>query len=211
MGLSMINELNNKRLQEWKESQETVILKAEDIIITEPIHTRAEQINFNSIMVKYKSKQKMDKVIVIRKIKKTEQYRLVMGLKWLTIAKLLNLPVTCIVVKSGTTHSKLRDKVGLVDEDYKIPEGTEELVPLNKVKVAEVLARTIPSRRKYEKHRNYFLENNCIDRPITVIKGKSEDEVIVVDEYIRFLILARRGVNYIPVRFQNKENIQVEV
>jgi hypothetical protein len=203
MNVKELKRLNTEKLTKWKDGQSTITLKPEDIIITEQVHMRAEKISFNSIMVKYLNKTEMDRIIVVRKPKHSDKYSLVMGVKWLMIAKLLNLSINCIVVKRGTTHKKLRSKLGLVDDNFKVPKGTESIYPISKVSVLKEFKDSKPRKEKYEKYEKHFTESGCIDKPITVVQNKNDkNAVVVVDEYIRYLFLVKNGIKYIPVRFK---------
>ncbi|MBU3186581.1 hypothetical protein [Clostridium estertheticum] len=200
--------LDSKKLKIWTESKTSEVVDQKNILLTEEIHTHSKYINVKKLLPIYQDEDIIDKVIVVRILKGRgymNKYSLITGLKGLMIARALDKPIKCIVLKASYNRYKfvkMIDKVGVVKEEIKVPEGTDFLYPVGKVKVAAFLKKHSPNGFKYKKKEDYYLENQVVDKPITVIRNNQDKNgVLVVDEYTRFLVLVKYGVKNIPIKF----------
>lgn len=203
-----IVQLNHQRFKEWAEGRTVEVINPKDVLLTENIHIHSEYINIKKWLIKFENEKYIDKIIVVKKFndgKYKDKYSLIMGLRWLKVARELDKPINCIVIDETYNHKRFIQKVGVietVEEDIKAPEGTDLFYPVDKMKVARFLRNHCPKGFKYKKHENYYLQNQTIDKPITVIKNSFvKDGVIVIDEYTRFLVLKNHGINNIPIKF----------
>lgn len=202
MKTKSIVQLNADKLNLWKDGKEVVYLDPNKIEINEPIHMKCKRININKNTVeKLKDKPQLHKSIIVKQLD-ADRYSLVMGIKNLVVAKELNKPIACIIVKPNTTYNKLSKRIGLdVGLDFKVPEGTELIYPMHKVRVSKAI-QSKPGKKKYDLYEQYYKENGCIDKPISVVKNPQDrNGVFVVDGLIRYLILRNNGVKHIPVQF----------
>jgi hypothetical protein len=201
--LIQLIQLNQAKFKSWTEGKTAEIIDQKYIDLTEKIHIESKPININKLLVMFQDKEFVNRTIVVKKYR--DRYSLVVGLRWLKVAKALNIPITCIVVGWKYNHQRFVKKIGLIEnsaEDIKVPEGTEFLYPVGKVKVTAFLRKHCPGEAKYKKKEEYYLKNKVIDKPITVIRNSQDKNgVLVVDEYIRFLVLVNHGVKNIPVKF----------
>lgn len=199
---NQIVQLNQAKFKSWTEGKIAEIIDQKYILLTEKIHINSGYINIKKLLTMFQDKELVDRTIVVRKL--GGRYSLIMGLRWLMVARKLNLPITCIVVGEKYNHQRFMKKVGLIEkeaENIKVPEGTEFLYPVGKVKIAAFLKKHCPNGAKYQKQEKYYLENQVVDKPITVIRNSQDKNgVVVVDEYTRFLVLVKHGVKNIPVK-----------
>jgi hypothetical protein len=196
-------QLNQAKFKSWTEGKTVEIIDQKYIVLTEKIHLCSKPINIKKLLFLFKDQEFVNRTIIVKKYK--DRYSLVVGLKWLQIAKTLNIPITCIVIGEKYNHQRFVKKIGLIEgslEDIKVPEGTDLLYPVGKVKLAAFLKKHCPNGAKYQKQEKYYLENQVVDKPITVIRNSfDKNSVTVVDEYTRFLVLVKHGVKNIPVKF----------
>ena len=205
---TQITQLNQDGFKKWIEGKESEVINQENILLTEEIHTHSKYINISKLVEKFQDKDSIDKVIIVRRLKERgykDRYSLITGIKWLKVARALDKPINCIVLGARCTRPKFIELVMKgtgVKEEIKVPEGTEFLYSVGRVKIAAYLKKCCPNGAKYNKKEEYYLQNQVIDKPITVIRnGQDKNDVVVVDEYIRFLILVKHDVKNIPVKF----------
>lgn len=200
---TQIKQLNHAKFKSWTEGKTVEVIDQKYIELTEKIHINSKPINIKKTLLMFQDKEFVNRTIIVKKYK--DRYSLVVGLRWLKVAKALNIPITCIVVGWKYNHQRFVKKVGLIEnsaEDIKVPEGTEFLYPIGRVKIAAFLKKCCPNGAKYNKKEEFYLKNQVIDKSITVIKnGQDKNGVLVVDEYIRFLVLVKHDVKNIPVKF----------
>jgi hypothetical protein len=198
-----IAQLNQAKFKSWAEGKTVEVIDQKYIDLTEKIHIDSKPINIKKLLLLFQDKELVNRTIIVKKYK--DRYSLVVGLRWLKVAKALNIPITCIVVGWKYNHQRFVKKIGLIEgslEEIKVPEGTEFLYPVGRVKIAAFLKKHCPNGAKYNKKEEYYLQNQVIDKPITVIRNSQDKNgVVVVDEYIRFLVLVKHGVKNIPVKF----------
>ncbi len=196
-------QLNQAKFKSWTEGKTVEVIDQKYIDLTEQIHICSKPINIKKLLLMFQDKEFVNRTIIVKKYK--DRYSLVVGLRWLKVAKALNIPITCIVIGWKYNHQRFVKKVGLIEnsvEDIKVPEGTEFLYPVGKVKIAAYLKECSPNGEKYKKKEEFYLKNQVIDKPITVIRNSQDKNgVVVVDEYIRFLVLVKHGVKNIPIKF----------
>lgn len=195
----LISKINNVKLSNWKNKRVSVVLDSSDIIITEPIHKSTKGVDFNGIMYKYQHKDIIDNVIIVRPY--NGEYSLVMGIKWLIIAKLLNKPIECIIVGKNFKHKQLFERVGMIKDDYKYPIGTEDIIDIQSILIPKAFKRikSRPARVKYEKYENYYKLNGVINKPISV--KVIDNKIILTDQYVRYLILKTKGERHVPIKY----------
>lgn len=200
---NQIAQLNQAKFRSWTEGKTVEVIDQKYIELTEKIHIDSKPINVSNLLIMFQDEEFVNRTIVVKKYK--DRYSLIVGLRWLKVAKALNIPITCIVVGWKYNHQRFVKKIGLIEnsaEDIKVPEGTEFLYPVGRVKIAAFLKKHCPNGAKYQKQEDFYLKNQVVDKPITVIRnGQDKNGVVVVDEYIRFLVLVKHGVKNIPVKF----------
>jgi len=202
-------QLDLKKYKSWKEGKVIEVIDQKNILLTEPIHTHSNYIDIRKLVEVFKDKDIIDKTIVVRVLKGRgymNKYSLIVGLKWLKIARALDKPINCIVQGVRCNRPKFVKMVNKFDaevrKDNKVPEGTDFLYPVGRVKIAAFLRKHCPNGAKYQKQETFYLENQVVDKPITVIRSSQDKNgVVVVDEYTRYLVLVKHGIKNIPVRF----------
>ncbi|MFC0903743.1 hypothetical protein ACFHWD_03445 [Clostridium sp. MT-14] len=202
MNMTVIN-INNKRLLNWKSTQVVQKINEEQIVIVEELHIKGKgHISLTKVIEKFKDKDIIDKRIVIRPIN-NDKYALVMGLKWLLLARELKKPLTCIIVDTSYTHRKLVKEIGLLGYYFKVPNNTEDILNLRDIHISKSFKNTKPQKYKINKYRNYFNEHKCLDKPVVVQKKNvdGKEYMLLTDGYIRYLIFKKKGIVNIPVRY----------
>ena len=209
-----VTNINNKRLSNWKATQVVQKINEDQIVIVEELHIRGkDRINLNKTIERFKDKNIIDKKIVIKSIN-NNKYALVMGLKWLLIARELKKPLTCIIVDASYTHRKLIEEIGLLGYYFKVPKHTEDILNLRDIRVPRIFKKSKPKEYKINKYKRYFKEHKCLDKPITVQKNSDNGKkyILLTDGYIRYLIFKRKGIVNIPVRYaKESENNTTKV
>lgn len=203
MNENIIN-INNKRLSNWKATQVVQKINEDQIVIIESLHIKGiDRINLDKIIEKFKDKDIIDKKIVIRPINNNDRYALVMGLKWLLLARELKKSLTCIIVDTSYTHRKLVKEIGLLGYYFKVPNNTEDILNLRDIHISKSFKNTKPQKYKINKYRNYFNEHKCLDKPVVVQKKNvdGKEYMLLTDGYIRYLIFKKKGIVNIPVRY----------
>ena len=201
--------LDQANYKNWASSKTSEVIDQKNILLTEKIHTHSNYINLKDLLATFKDDELISKTIVVRKLKERgykDKYSLIAGLKWLKIARALDKPINCIVLGARCNRTKFINIIGKapgkIEEAIKIPEGTDELYPIGKVKIAAFLKKHSPNGVKYQRQEEFYLQNQVIDRPITVIRNNQDKNgVIIVDEYTRYLVLVKHGIKNIPVKF----------
>ena len=205
MNENVIN-INNKRLSNWKATQVVQKINEDQIVIVEELHIKGKgHISLTKVIEKFKDKDIIDKKIVIRPIN-NDKYALVMGLKWLLLARELKKPLTCIIINSNYTHRKLVKEIGLLGYYFKVPNNTEDILNLRDISVPRIFKNSKPKEYKINKYKRYFKEHKCLDKPITVQKNSdnSKEYMLLTDGYIRYLIFKKKGIMNIPVRYKKE-------
>jgi hypothetical protein len=199
---NLVAKINSEKLKAWRAERELVniLVDPKYIILTENIHIGVRDNKFIKQQAeKIKDCDFVDKNIIIRPFK--DKYSLVMGINGLKIARLLNKPISCIVVGQTMTHNVIANRIGLIAEDYKYPTGTEDIIEISDIKIPNAFTRAEarPSRVKYQAHMGYFKANDTVDKPITVenLNGR----ISLKDGYIRYLILINEGRQLAPVKY----------
>lgn len=202
----IVAKVNNKRLQSWKESQSICIIDSNRIDIVENIHKRGiehNHVKIDKYIDIYKDKETIDKSIMVKYNINTNRYELIMGLKWLMIAKELNKSINCIVISNNYNYNKLIKEIGILGYYFKVPQETEDILKLKDITVSDSFANSHPGRYKINQYTKYFNEYRCLDKPISVEKGlvNGQEYIKLVDQYIRYLIFKKRGIKNIPVKY----------
>lgn len=90
------------------------------------------------------------------------------------------------------------------------PKGTDELVRIKDIKIPPEFQKTNPQRRKIIKACEYLHKHGNIDKPIKVIAETNErgkrNNIILIDEFTRYLSLLYNGFEYAPVRYISIED-----
>lgn len=73
-------------------------------------------------------------------------------------------------------------------------------VKISNIRISNNFKKTIPSPEKMEKCRKYFLENGKVDAPVVV-----NQNMRLLDGYIRYLVLVENGVDEIDVEVRAKK------
>lgn len=94
-----------------------------------------------------------------------------------------------------TKGNKLKPRV-------KYPTDTEEIISIANIIVPREFIRSYPSFNKVIEYSMRFVENNMIDKVITVKKSLKNNKYILTDGYIRYLILKQNNISEVPVRFE---------
>ena len=85
------------------------------------------------------------------------------------------------------------------------PYGTEDLVLLKNVIIPYEFSNKQPKQWKISRVVDYYNENNCVDKPISVVKVPSEKtgkcKYLLTDEYTRYLFLKSQNKKFIPVKY----------
>lgn len=203
--MNLVSKVNNERINKWKEDKEKIYINSSDIKITEPVHLKVYEIDFYSVITKHQNKEKIDRSIIV---KQTDdgKYTLVMGIKWLTIAKLLNIPIACIVADKDVTYAKIRQTMGLLGYNFNIPKDTENVIPIWKILVPRCFIKSEPTPFKMEMCRDYFIKKGRLDKSVTVVPSKKREGFFILkDEYIRYLLLIELGIKNIPIKILKEE------
>jgi hypothetical protein len=204
--MDLLSKVNNKRIKLWKEGRERVYIDSAKIKLTEDIHLKQREVDFCSLLEKHKDDKEIKRSIIIRPVSEDE-FALVMGFKWLAVAKILNLQIACILVKKNVTHIRLRREMGLLNYDFSVPKNTEEIIPLCSVLIPKSFENSEISSFKMEICRDYFVRKGRMDKPITVSPSKKrKGYYILKDDYIRYLIMREFGINNIPIKFLKEED-----
>lgn len=202
----MVTNINNKRLSNWKATQVIQKINEDQIVIVEKLHIKGEdRINLNKTIERFKDKNIIDKKIVIKSIN-NNKYALVMGLKWLLIARELKKPLTCIIVDASYTHRKLAKEIGLLGYYFKVPKHTEDILNLRDIRVPKFFKNSKPQKYKINKYKKYFEDHKCLDKPITIQKRdiNGKEHILLTDGYIRYLIFKKKGIVNIPVKYKRE-------
>ncbi len=90
------------------------------------------------------------------------------------------------------------------EEKIKYPTDTEEIINIKDIIVLREFQDTKPSPKKLIEYTSRFEQNGMIDTAITVKKSIvfGVEKYILVDGYIRWLILKQNGIDEVPVRFK---------
>ena len=88
----------------------------------------------------------------------------------------------------------------------KVPKGTVEIIPIRYIKIPPGFAGSYPSYDKIVKYRKLYQKKGYIDKPLTVIPETNErgcpNRFVLVDGYIRYLLLEQSGEEFAPVKYQ---------
>ena len=86
----------------------------------------------------------------------------------------------------------------------KYPLDTEEVIDVKDIIVLREFQDTKPNPKKLIEYTSRFEQNGMIDKAIVVRKEIVFDKqkYILVDNYIRWLILKQNGINDVPVKFE---------
>lgn len=204
--MDIITKVNNERIMAWKHGRERVYIDPSKITIVEKTHLRVYELDFYSMIAKHKGEEKINKSIVVRPTG-NDEFVLVMGIKQLIMAKLLNLPIACIVVDESVDYKRLRYNMGLLDRDFLTPKDVEEIIPMKNVLIPRTFLKSEPPSFEMEMCRDYFIKKGRLDKSITVVPSKKyKGAYILKDEYIRYLILRELGIENVPIKFLKKED-----
>jgi hypothetical protein len=196
-----IAELNNAKFNRWLEDKQIHTIDSNLIQLTESIHINAKEITFKEkYLNKYSNHGAITRTIVVKPCQ--NGYSLVMGYRWLMLAKALNKPVNAVIVGEYMNHYKFMDRIGLIEENIKVPDDTEMIYPVHKIKIPKYMLNSNFSLLKFAKFGDYFVKNGCVDTAITVKQDKyNKSRVVLKNGYIRYNVLKASGVKYIPVKF----------
>jgi hypothetical protein len=197
-----IAELNNAKFSKWLEDKQVHIIDSDLIQLTESIHINAKPIIFKeNYLNKYREQELITHTIVVKPCQ--DGYSLVMGYRWLMLAKALNKPVNAVIVGEYMNHYKFMDRVGLIEErDFKCPDDTEMIYPIHKIKIPQYMLKSNFSLLKFAKFGDYFVKNGCVDTAITVKQDRyNKSRVVLKNGYIRYNVLKVNGIKYIPIKF----------
>lgn len=175
---TMINNLNK-----WRERQEVKDIKLWKISVNHQEHLRTSAIHFQG-KINSLSKYKDGRVvpIVVRKTK--NGYQLLFGLKQLIIAKLMNYNRIKAVVVGCSRESLLE----FIRDEY--VEG--EWYPIEDIKIQDSFTKTTPGQHKIKKKKNE------INKGLVPVIKINEDGLLL-DGYITYLILKEKGVKEVNV------------
>ena len=201
----IVAKVNNERLKKWKENQaEICVIDSNRIDIVEDVHKNGiRYIKIDNIIDKFKDEEIINKNIIVKYNINNNKYELIMGLKWLMIAKELNKPINCIVVSDTYTHKKLFKEIGILGYYFKIPKETEDILKLKDITIPDSFKNSYPSKHKINQYTKYFNKYRCLDKPVSVEKGivNGQEYIKLVDQYIRCLIFKKKGIKNIPVKY----------
>lgn len=200
----IVAKVNNKRLQLWKESQSICVIDSNRIDIVENIHKKGIKcIKIDKYIDIYKGKEIINKCIIVKYNINNDKYELVMGLKWLMIAKGLNKSINCIVVNNEYNYNKLIKEIGILGYYFKVPQETEDILKLKDITIPDSFKNSHPHRYKINQYTKYFDKYKCLDKPVLVEKGivNGQEYIKLVDQYIRYLIFKKKGIKNIPVKY----------
>lgn len=200
----IVARVNNQRLKNWKENQVIYQINSNKIDIIENIHINGmKKIKINKIIDKFKDAEIINKIIIVKYKSNKSRYNLVMGLKWLMIAKELSKSINCVIINEEYNFKKFRQEIGLLGNYFKIPKDTEDIIELKNIVVPDSFENSHPHRYKINQYTKYFNKNKCLDKPVLVEKGivNGQEYVKLVDQYIRYLIFKKKGIKNIPVRY----------
>ena len=201
----LVAKVNNERLKKWKENQaEICVIDSNRIDIVEDVHKNGiRYIKIDKFINKFKDEEIINKSIIVKYNINTDRYELIMGLKWLLIAKELNKPINCIIIKDIYNSKKLKKEIGILGYYFKVPEGTDDVIKLEDIVVPNIFKDSHPRRYKINQYTRYFNEHKCLDKPVSVEKGivNGQGYVKLVDQYIRYLIFKKKGIKNIPVKY----------
>jgi len=200
----IVTKVNDQRLKQWRENQAICIIHSNKIDIVENLHIKGQQnIKIDKFIDKFKNEEIINKNIIVKYNTNTDRYELIMGLKWLMIAKELSKPINCIIVSDTYTHKKLFKEIGILGYCFQVPEGTDDILKLEDIVVSDTFKDSHPRGYKINQYTKYFNEHKCLDKPILVEKGivNGQEYIKLVDQYIRYLIFKKKGIKNIPVKY----------
>lgn len=203
--MSIITDANNKRIREWKEGRQVYYIHSSRIKVVENVHLKSSDLELEGVLEEKKDKDAIDNTIVVRPCGEG-MFSLVMGVKWLTVAKLLNKLIACVVVNEYVSYSVLKNRIGLISSSYSFPRDTKDIVPMSKILIPKLYIQSTPPDFKMEMCRDYFVRRGKLDKSVTVVPSvKREGYYILKDEYIRYLILKELKIENIPIKFLVEE------
>ena len=84
------------------------------------------------------------------------------------------------------------------------PPDTEEIINIDSIIVTDEFRHSYPSPKKIIEYTSRFEQNGMIDKAIVIRKEIvfDKEKYILVDGYIRYLILKQSGIDEVPVRFE---------
>lgn len=183
-------EINTKRLNRWRNRQETSYINTSTIVVTHPVHLETNTVNFNGKINKL-SLLNGEIIPLIVKEQEDGMYQLLFGLKQLITAKLRDEHfMPCVVVN----HSTREDLVSYINDKYNIEEMF--LCPIDEIEISQQFADTTPNPKKIEK-KSKEIEDGLIPL-ITVNKNKT-----LIDGYITYLLLKDRGDENVSIKIMN--------
>lgn len=201
----IVAKVNNERLKKWKENQaEICVIDSNRIDIVENVHKNGiRYIKIDKFIDKFEDEEIINKNIIVKYNINNDKYELIMGLKWLMIAKELNKSINCIVVNDIYTHKKLIEEIGILGYYFQVPEGTDDIIKLEDIVIPNTFKDSHPRGYKINQYTRYFNKHKCLDKPILVEKGivNGQEYIKLVDQYIRYLIFKNKGIKNIPVKY----------
>lgn len=86
-----------------------------------------------------------------------------------------------------------------------LPNGTDEVVRIGDITVPPDFINHPPKQYKIDKAELYYHTNKTIDKPISVLVETNErnhpNELILFDEYTRYLVLKKNNYTHVPVKY----------
>lgn len=99
---------------------------------------------------------------------------------------------------------KLRNK--RVGKLINLPEGTDCLWKLDDIIVPKYFKRSSPRRSKVKEYTKRYERLNHLDKPILVKRIDSKSHLVILkDQYIRWIIAKRKGLDEVPIQWYKKK------
>lgn len=200
----IVTKVNDQRLKQWRKNQAVCVIDSNRTDIIEDVHKNGmKNIKIDKFIDKFKDEEIINKSIIVKYNIYKDRYELIMGLKWLLIAKELNKPINCIIVSDMYTHKKFKEEIGILGYYFKVPKETDDVIKLEDIVVPNIFKDSHPRRYKINQYTRYFNEHKCLDKPVSVEKGivNGQEYVKLVDQYIRYLIFKKKGIKNIPIKY----------
>ena len=77
-------------------------------------------------------------------------------------------------------------------------------INISDIIISDVFAATTPSEKKMNKYREYYHNHGHIDKPIVLNRQN-----VLIDGYIRYLILLENNINIVPIKIIDKKSIKI--
>lgn len=85
------------------------------------------------------------------------------------------------------------------------PKGTDEMVDIADIVIPKVFQHSQPRQWKIDKALEYYIKHKKVDKPLLVEPITNENgkpnQLYLVDNYIRYLVLNWSGVKRAPVKY----------